>query len=140
MKQHCRTEFCCSLIWGDYVLQAPRLRFAGAKPALSRLRQLRLYGLTLYNSYILKILKFKENYIIKTYIEVNKDRDKLAASFSCSFSHKNSTIKHLLQLKNIATISNLQSLEANLKLENRENLYRLAKTIASSYFYFLFYL
>jgi hypothetical protein len=52
----------------------------------------------LYNSYILKILKFKENYIIKkAYIEeVNKDRDELVANSSSSSSSKNSTIKYLL--------------------------------------------
>ena len=53
----------------------------------------------LYNSYALRILKFKKNYIIKkTYIEENnKDKDKLAtSSYSSS---KNSTIRHLLQLK-----------------------------------------
>jgi len=52
----------------------------------------------LCNSYTLKILKFKENYAIKkAYIgEVNKDRDKLVASFSSSSSSKNSTIKYLL--------------------------------------------
>ena len=32
MKQNYRTKFCCSLIRGDYVLQAPRLRLACAKP------------------------------------------------------------------------------------------------------------
>jgi len=48
----------------------------------------------LYNSYTLRILKFKENYVIKkAYIEgVNKDRDELVASSSS----KNSTIKYLL--------------------------------------------
>ena len=53
----------------------------------------------LYNSYALKILKFKENYVIKkVYIEeVNKDRDELVASTSSNSSPKNSTIKHLLQ-------------------------------------------
>ena len=48
------------------------------------------------NSHALKILKFKENYIIKkAYIEENdKDKDELAtSSYSSS---KNSTIKHLL--------------------------------------------
>jgi hypothetical protein len=51
----------------------------------------------LYNSYALRILKFKENHIIKkAYIEEN-DKDKLVtSSYSSS---KNSTIKHLLQLK-----------------------------------------
>ena len=55
----------------------------------------------LCNSYILRILKFKENYVIKkAYIEeVNKDRDRLAASSSSSSSSKNSTIKYLLQPK-----------------------------------------
>ena len=53
----------------------------------------------LCNSYALRILKFKENHAIKkAYIEDNdKDKDELATS-SCS-SSKNSTIKHLLQLK-----------------------------------------
>jgi hypothetical protein len=52
----------------------------------------------LCNSYALKILKFKENYIIKkVYIEeVNKDRNELVASTSFNSSPKNSTIKHLL--------------------------------------------
>ena len=53
----------------------------------------------LCNSYALRILKFKENHIIKkAYIEENdKDKDKLAtSSYSSS---KNSTIRHLLQLK-----------------------------------------
>ena len=55
----------------------------------------------LCNSYALRILKFKENYVIKkAYIgEVNKDRDELVASSSSSSSSKNSTIKYLLQLK-----------------------------------------
>ena len=55
----------------------------------------------LYNNYVLRILKFKENYIIKkVYIEeINKDRDELAANSSSSSSPKNSTIKYLLQLK-----------------------------------------
>ncbi len=55
----------------------------------------------LCNSYILRILKFKENYIVKkAYIEeINKDRDKLVTSSSSSSSSRNSTIRHLLQLK-----------------------------------------
>ena len=55
----------------------------------------------LCNSYILRILKFKENYVIKkAYIEeVNKDRGELAASSSSSSSPKNPTIRHLLQPK-----------------------------------------
>ena len=55
----------------------------------------------LYNSYALRILKFKENYIIKKVFieEINKDRDKLAANSSSSSSPKNSTIKYLLQPK-----------------------------------------
>ncbi len=55
----------------------------------------------LCNSYILRILKFKENYIVKkAYIEeINKDRDELATSSSSSSSPRNSTIRHLLQLK-----------------------------------------
>ena len=57
----------------------------------------------LCNSYVLKILRFKENYVIKkAYIEENdKDKDKLAASFSSSSSpsSKNSTIRYLLQPK-----------------------------------------
>ncbi len=53
------------------------------------------------NSYVLRILKFKENYVIKkAYIEeINKDRDKLVTSSSSSSSPRNSTIRHLLQLK-----------------------------------------
>ena len=52
----------------------------------------------LYNSYALRILKFKENYVVKkAYIEeVNKDRDELATSSSSSSSPRNSTIRHLL--------------------------------------------
>jgi hypothetical protein len=52
----------------------------------------------LCNNYILRILKFKENYIIKkAYIEeLNKDRDGLAASSSSSSSSENSIIKYLL--------------------------------------------
>ena len=52
----------------------------------------------LCNSYILRILKFKENYAIKkVYIEeIDKDRDELAASPSCNSSPGNSTIKHLI--------------------------------------------
>jgi len=55
----------------------------------------------LCNSYILKILKFKENYVIKkAYIEeINKDREELVTSSSSSSSPKNSTIIHFLQLK-----------------------------------------
>ena len=53
----------------------------------------------LCNNYALRILKFKENHVIKkAYIkEIDKDRDELAASSSSS--HNNSNIKHLLQLK-----------------------------------------
>ena len=52
----------------------------------------------LCNNYILRILKFKENYPIKKiYIEENnKDKDKLVASSSPNSSPKNSTIKYLL--------------------------------------------
>jgi hypothetical protein len=55
----------------------------------------------LYNSYALRILKFKENYAIKkVYIEeIDKDRDELAASPSSNSSPRNSTIKHLIQPK-----------------------------------------
>ena len=55
----------------------------------------------LCNNYTLRILKFKENYLIKkVYIEENnKDKDELAASSSPNSSPKNSTIKYLLQLK-----------------------------------------
>ena len=55
----------------------------------------------LYNNYILRSLKFKENHLIKKiYIEENnKDKDKLAASSSPNSSPKNSTIKYLLQPK-----------------------------------------
>ena len=51
----------------------------------------------LCNSYALKILKFKENHVIKkVYIEeVNKDRDELEASTSSNSSSKNSTRKKL---------------------------------------------
>src|SRR6266481_5480504 len=55
----------------------------------------------LCNSYALRILKFKENHVVKkAYIEeINKDRDELAASSSSSSSPRNSTIRHLLQPK-----------------------------------------
>ena len=55
----------------------------------------------LYNSYALRILKFKENYAIKkAYIEeIDKDREELATSSSSSSSPRNSTIRHLLQPK-----------------------------------------
>ena len=55
----------------------------------------------LCNSYALRILKFKENHVIKkVYIEeIDKDRDELAASPSSNSSPRNSTIKHLIQLK-----------------------------------------
>ena len=55
----------------------------------------------LCNSYALRILKFKENHAIKkVYIEeIDKDRDELAASPSSNSSPRNSTIKHLIQLK-----------------------------------------
>ena len=55
----------------------------------------------LCNNYTLRILKFKENHLIKKiYIkENNKDKDELAASFSSNSSPKNSTIKNLLQPK-----------------------------------------
>ena len=52
----------------------------------------------LYNNYALRILKFKENHLIKkVYIKENKkDKDKLVASFSPNSSPKNFTIKYLL--------------------------------------------
>jgi len=55
----------------------------------------------LCNNYALRILKFKENYIIKkAYIEENnKDRDELATTSSSSSSSRNFTIRHLLQPK-----------------------------------------
>ncbi len=57
----------------------------------------------LCNSYALRILKFKENHVIKkVYIEeIDKDRDELATSSSSSSSPspRNSTIRHLLQPK-----------------------------------------
>jgi len=55
----------------------------------------------LCNNYVLRILKFKENHLIKkVYIkENNKDKDELVASLSPNSSPKNSTIKHLLQPK-----------------------------------------
>ena len=55
----------------------------------------------LYNGYELRILKFKENHVIKkAYIEENdKDKDEPATSSCSSSSSKNSTIRHLLQLK-----------------------------------------
>ena len=55
----------------------------------------------LYNSYALRILKFKENHVIKkAYIkEINKNREELVTSSSSSSSPRNSTIRHLLQPK-----------------------------------------
>ena len=52
----------------------------------------------LCNNYVLRILKFKENHVIKkVYIEeINKDRDELAASPSSNSSPRNSTIIYLL--------------------------------------------
>ena len=52
----------------------------------------------LCNSYALRVLKFKENYVIKkAYIEeINKDRDELTTSSSSNSSPRNSTIRHLL--------------------------------------------
>ena len=52
----------------------------------------------LCNSYVLRILKFKENYVIKkAYIkEINKNREELVTSSSSSPSPRNSTIRHLL--------------------------------------------
>ena len=73
----------------------------------------------LCNNYALRILKFKENYIIKkAYIEENdKDKGELATS-SCS-SSKNSTIKHLLQPKTqlLSLVSRVQQLVQNWKIE-----------------------
>ncbi len=77
----------------------------------------------LCNSYVLKILKFKENYAIKkAYIEENdKDKDELAASFSSSSSpsSKNSTIRYLLQPKTqlLSLVSRVQQLVQNWKIE-----------------------
>jgi hypothetical protein len=75
----------------------------------------------LCNSYALRILKFKENHVIKkAYIEeVDKDRDGLAASSSSSSSSKNSTIKHLLQPKTqlLSLASRVQQLVQNWKIE-----------------------
>jgi hypothetical protein len=75
----------------------------------------------LCNSYALKILKFKENHVIKkVYIEeVNKDRDELVASTSSNSSPKNSTIKHLLQPKTqlLSLTSRVQQLIQNWKIE-----------------------
>jgi hypothetical protein len=75
----------------------------------------------LCNSYALRILKFKENHVIKkAYIEeVDKDRDVLAASSSSSSSSKNSTIKHLLQPKTqlLSLASRVQQLVQNWKIE-----------------------
>ena len=61
----------------------------------------RIRFIKLYNSYTLRILKFKENYIVKkAYIEeINKDRDELVTSSSSSSSPRNSSIRHLLQPK-----------------------------------------
>ena len=73
----------------------------------------------LCNSYALRILKFKENYIIKkAYIEENdKDEDELATSSSSS--SRNSTIRHLLQLKTqlLSLVSRVQQLVQNWKIE-----------------------
>ena len=71
----------------------------------------------LYNSYVLRILKFKENYIIKkAYIEENnKDKDELAASSSPNSSPKNFIIKYLLQPKTqlLSLVSRVQQLVQN---------------------------
>ena len=52
----------------------------------------------LCNSYALRILKFKENHVIKkAYIEeIDEDREELVTSSSSSSSPRNSTIRHLL--------------------------------------------
>src|SRR6266702_833268 len=77
----------------------------------------------LCNNYALRILKFKENHVIKkAYIEENnKDRDELAASFSSSssFGSKNSTIRHLLQPKTqlLSLVSRVQQLIPIWKIE-----------------------
>jgi hypothetical protein len=75
----------------------------------------------LCNSYAIRILKFKENYVIKkVYIkEINKDKDELAASSSSNSSPKNSTIKHLLQPKTqlLSLTSRVQQLIQNWKIE-----------------------
>jgi hypothetical protein len=75
----------------------------------------------LCNSYILKILKFKENHAIKkAYIEeVDKDRDELAVRSSSSSSSRNSTIKHLLQPKTqlLSLVSKAKQLIQNWKIE-----------------------
>ena len=68
----------------------------------------------LCNNYVLRILKFKENHLIKKiYIEENnKDKDKLGASSSPNSSPKNSTIKYLLQPKTqlLSLVSRVQQL------------------------------
>ena len=77
----------------------------------------------LCNNYALRILKFKENHVIKkAYIEEsNKDKDELAASSSSSSSSssRNSTIRHLLQLKTqlITLVFRVQKLVHNWKIE-----------------------
>src|SRR6202789_984893 len=75
----------------------------------------------LCNSYVLKILKFKENYIIKkAYIkEIDKDREELVTSSSSSSSPRNSTIRHLLQPKTqlLSLASRVQQLIQNWKIE-----------------------
>ncbi len=67
----------------------------------------------------MRILKFKENHVIKkAYTEENnKDRDELAASSSSS--SKNSTIRHLLQPKTqlLSLVSRVQQLVPNWKIE-----------------------
>ena len=73
----------------------------------------------LCNNYALRILKFKENHVIKkAYIkEIDKDRDELAASSSSS--PNNSNIKHLLQPKTqlLSLVSRVQQLIQNWKIE-----------------------
>src|SRR6266700_526768 len=73
----------------------------------------------LCNNYALRILKFKENHVIKkAYIEENnKDRDELAASSSSS--SKNSTIRHLLQPKTqlLSLVSRVQQLVPHWEIE-----------------------
>src|SRR6266478_9710711 len=75
----------------------------------------------LCNSYVLRILKFKENYAIKkAYIkEIDKDRQELVTSSSSSPSPRNSTIRHLLQPKTqlLSLASRVQQLIQNWKIE-----------------------
>ena len=51
------TKFCYSLVQGDYILQAPRLRQAGAKPDTAGAS---LWPNIILQDFIIKLLKLKK--------------------------------------------------------------------------------